>query len=130
MSHFTSYSQKRFIQVLKNRIFYGPVFCLLTLRKARGASCPPPLEDYRKILKVGAPKTRQLLFQLLKYSFTHFSANSNPAGATAGHRLVAGHSQVAVGQPILKFERCSKCHENWYSGHFLGEKHDGTIHFL
>ena len=72
-----------------------------------------PLEDYGKILKISAPEVRQLLFQFLKYSSTHFSASSSPAGATGGHRLVTGHLQVAVGQPILKFERCSKFHENW-----------------
>ena len=88
-----------------------------------------PLDEYLKILKIGAPEARQLLFQLLKFAFAHFTTNSGPVIATGGHRCVTGHLQVASSRPILKFQKCSKFHENWYSDHFLDEKHDGTIHF-
>ena len=96
---------------------------VLTLRRDRGGKLPPPLDEYLKILKIGAP------FQLLKFAFAHLTINSGPGIATGGHRCVAGHLQVAPSRPVLKFQRCSKFHENWYSDHFLDEKHDGTIHF-
>ena len=90
---------------------------------------PPPLDEYLKMLKIGAPEARQIWFQLLKFAFAHFTANTGPVSATGGHRCVTGHLRVASGWPILKFEKCSKFNENRYSDHFWDEKHDGTIHF-
>ena len=82
----------------------------------------PPLNEYDRILNIAN-------FSLTKICLAHCNTNPSSSCATGGHQLVTSHLQVAVGQAILKIERCSKFYENWYSDHFLGEKHDETIHF-
>ena len=61
----------------------------LTLRKDRG-DIGPPLEVYRKDLKIRAPEAHQIFFLLPKFGFAIFGTMRWPLGVTGGHRWPPG----------------------------------------
>ena len=65
------------------------MWVVLTLRKDRG-DIGPPLEVYRKDLKICAPEAHQIFFLLPKFGFAIFGTIRWPVGVTGGHRWPPG----------------------------------------